>query len=653
VHGLDLAAINPDVRPGDDFFQYANGRWLALTKIPPDRSSLGVFDQLTELTTKRLAELIRATLTASTPSARQIGDYYSAFMDEAAIERLGLQPLQPTLERIEAIGDRRQLARYLGSTLRADVDVLNNTELHTANFLGVWVAKSLTGPPRNLPFLLQGGLVMPDRDYYLDTGEHMAHVRQVYQQYVTELLRLGSTPDAEALAAKVLALEERIARTHESLTDSEDVLKGNNLWMRAEFAQRAPGLDWDDFFAGAGLAEQRQFVVWQPSAVTGMAALVGSEPLPTWKAWLRFHALDHAAPYLPHAFVALHFGFHEKELSGTPELPERWKRAVDATSAALRDAVGQLYVQRYFPPAEKAQVEALVHNLLAAFRTRIDRLQWMTPATRARAKEKLAALRVSIGYPQTWRSYAGLEVKPDEALANEERAELFEYRYRLGQLHRPVDRSEFVMPAQLVNAVNLPALVGLNFPAAILQPPFFDPQRPAVMNYGAIGAIIGHEISHSFDDQGALFDAEGQLHNWWTPQDFAHFRAAAAQLVQQFDHYQPLPGVFVHGQQTLSEDIADLAGLSAAYDAYRLALPGEAPAWHGLSGDKQFFLSFAQSWRQKVREARLRQSIITDGHAPAQYRADTVRNIDAWYGPFDVQPHQDLYLAPEARVRIW
>jgi putative endopeptidase len=395
-------------------------------------------------------------------------------------------------------------------------------------------------------------------------------------------------------------------------------------------------------------------VVWQPSAVSGMAALVASEPLETWKDYLRFHLIERNAAYLPRSFVAEHFEFHEHVLSGTPQLEARWKRAVAETNDALGEAVGKLYVARYFKPAEKARAEAMVRNLLAAFAQRLDRLTWMTPATRAQAKAKLATLKVGVGYPDKWRDYSGLEVIGGDAFGNAERARLFEYRRNLAKLGHPVDRGEWVMNPQLVDAVNLPAMNALNFPAAILQPPYFDPGRDPVMDYGAIGAAIGHEISHSFDDQGALFDASGRLRNWWTPEDLAHFRASGARLVEEFDHYQPFPGVHVHGRQTLSENIADVAGLSVAYDAWRLTLGGKPAAGAGgFSGDQLFFLSFAQSWRQKIREPALRERIVTDGHAPDEYRADTVRNLDAWYDAFSVRSGQHLYLAPVDRVRVW
>jgi len=655
-HGLDFAGMDPSVAPGDDFFRYANGRWLATTEIPADRSSWGVSGQLAELTLQRTAELIRAADAAAAPGteARKIGDYYASYMDAAHIEQLGLTPLAPLLKDVEAIGDRAALARALGATLRADVDVLNNTNLYTENLFGLWVAQDLNDPTRYSPFLLQGGLGMPDRDYYLNPSEKMADIRTRYQAHIAAVLALAHITGGKEKAARIFELERRIAEVHTSRAESEEVLKGNNHWSAEEFPQRAPGLDWPAFFGAAGLGKQQEFVVWQPGAVSGISALTASVPLETWKDYLRFHLIESASGFLPKAFVAEHFAFHQRVLSGTPQQQPRWKRAVEETNAALGEAVGKLYVARYFPPEEKARAEEMVRNLVAAFAVRIDRLDWMAAATRAKAKAKLATLRVGVGYPDHWRDYSGLEVVRGDAFGNGRRAELFEYHHNLAKLSQSVDRGEWAMNPQLVNAVNLPAMNAINFPAAILQPPNFDPQRDPVMDYGAIGAVIGHEISHSFDDQGALFDSTGRLQNWWTKEDFAHFEAAGKRLIEQFDGYHPFPDIHVNGRQTLSENIADVAGLAVSLDAWRLTRHGRPPpSVGGYSGEQLFFLSFAQAWRQKFREPELRRRVVVDGHAPPEFRADTVRNLDAWYDPFKVVPGQRLYLAPPDRVQVW
>ncbi|HEU4539301.1 MAG TPA: M13 family metallopeptidase [Polyangiaceae bacterium] len=655
-HGLDLAGMDRSVRPGNDFFAYANGGWLKRTEIPADRSGYGTGAMLTELTAKRTAELIAEADAKAPPGsdARKVGDYYASYLDEAAAEAKGLAPLQPALDRIAALADAKGLARALGATLRADVDAFNSTDFYTDNVLGLWVAQDLNDPSRYAAFLLQGGLGMPDRSYYVDASPKMAEIRDKYRAHVAATFRLAGAADADAKAKRVFDLELRLARSHATRVESVDVHKGNNHWARRDFAARAPGLDWDAYFEAAGLAKQAEFVVWQPGALTGLAAAARETPLDAWKDYLTFRAIERAAPLLSKAFVDERFAFYGGVLSGTPKLRDRWKRAVDATSEALGEAVGKLYVERYFPASEKARAEAMVKNELAAFARRVERLDWMAPATKQKALAKLKALKVGVGYPDRWRDYGGLEVVRGDAVGNAERASLFEYRRNLAKLGKPVDRGEWAMTPQLVNAVNLPAMNAMNFPAAILQPPNFDPARPAAMDYGAIGTTIGHEISHSFDDQGALFDAAGRLENWWTPEDFAHFREAAAKLVKQYDAYRPFPDASVNGTLTLSENIADVAGLAVAYDAYRLSLNGqEAPVVDGLTGDQQFFLSFSQKWRGKLREPALRQRLLTDSHSPADYRALTARNLDAWYAAFDVKPTDALFLAPPDRVRVW
>ena len=655
--GLDLPGMDLAVPPGESFFAYANGGWEKRTEIPPDRGSYGVGNEVADLTDQRTAALIKAASAAKAPAGselRKIGDCYTSFMDEAAIEARGLRPMAPIFQAIAAIRDRRELARYLGTTLRADVDVLNATRLETPNLFGLWVAQDLDDPTRYAPFLLQGGLGLPERSYYLDPAPGMAEVRAQYLSHVTAMLRLAGEADAPAKAAAVLDLETHMARAHVSREVTGDVLKGNNHWTRADFSRKAPGLDWETYFAAAGLQRPEVFVVWQPSAFTGLSALTAEAPLETWKAYLTFHALQEWSRVLPKAISTQSFSFYGRILSGASQPRERWVLGVAATNRALGEAVGKAYVARHFPLAEKARAQRMVANLIAAFRTRIQQLDWMSPATKAKALAKLATLKVGVGYPDRWRDYRTLKIVAGDAFGNAQRADQFEYRRNLRKLGRPIDRTEWVMTPQTVNAVNLPVMNALNFPAAILQPPYFDPERPVVMDYGAIGAVIGHEISHSFDDSGSLFDATGRLQNWWTPEDLKHFKASTDQLVRQYDAYRPFPDLAIHGRQTLGENIADVAGLAAAYDAYRLTLGGKpAPVVQGFTGDQQFFLSYAQSWREKTREPQLRQQILTDGHAPASYRPATVRNLDAWYDAFPVRPGQALYLAPADRVRIW
>jgi putative endopeptidase len=652
----DLPVVDASVHPGDAFYQYVNGAWLEATEIPADRSSMSDGAVLSEQADQRTREIIQETAQNknATADARKIADFYNAFMDEALIEKLGLKPLELQLREIAGISDRKSLSRVLGHQLRADVDALNSTELYTGNFLGLWVAQDLDDPGRYATFLLQGGLGMPDRDYYLDDSPTTAAIRDKYTPHLAKVMALANIKDADAKAARIFDLEKRMATVHGTRADSNDVVKANNHWSRKDFDTKAPGLDWQEYFAAAGLGKQAEFIVWQPAAVTGLSALVASQPLETWKNYLTVRLIEHASPYLPKAFVDERFEFYSKTLSGTPKPRDRWKRGIAATNAALGDAVGKLYAARYFAPAEKARAEAMVHNLIAAFSRRIDQLDWMSQETKGKAKAKLAVLKIGVGYPDHWIDYSSLDIRAGDALGNALRAELFETHRNLAKLGKPVDRSEWVMTPQTVNAVNLPVMNAMNFPAAILQPPYFDPKRAAVMDYGSIGATIGHEISHSFDDQGAQFDSTGKLHNWWTPEDFAHFKAASQKLAQQYDQYRPFPDLALNGQQVLSENIADLAGLAVTYDAWQMSLNGKAaPVVDGFSGDQQFFMSFAQSWRDKTREPALRQRVITDGHSPDEYRADTVRNLDAWYKAFDVKPGDKLYLSHDQRVRIW
>ncbi len=652
---VDVAGMDRAIRPGDDFYGYANGGWMKATIIPPDRAVYASFTIIEEEVTRRTADLIQAAGKTKAPEgspAALVGAYYDAWMNEEAIEKRGLEPLKADLDAIAAITDAASLARVLGAGLRADVDSLNNTNFHTSRPFGLWVSPDFAHPEKNVGYLLQGGLGMPDRDNYLDTDAKSVELQEKYKAHVVALLKLAGLSDAEARGGRIYDLERKIAGVHGSRADSVDVLKANNPWPLPEFPKRAPGLDWGAYFAAAGLSAQPMLMVWHPSATTGIAALAAKEPLAVWKDYLTFHAINRASPLLPKAFAEEAFRFYGTALSGQEKPRDRWKRAVGAASGDLGDAVGQLYVEKYFPPSSKAQAQAMVENIKAAFGRRIDALTWMSPATREKAKAKVATLYVGVGYPDRWRSYAGLEIRRDDALGNAQRSELFDYRWSLGKLDQPVDKHEWWMTPQTVNAVNLPLQNAMNFPAAILNPPFFFPDGDPVRSYGAIGTVIGHEISHSFDDQGAQFDADGRLANWWTPEDLAHFKEVAARLVAQYDAYEPLPGLHVNGKLTLSENIADVAGVAASYDGYRSAYP-KAPELDGFSGDQRFFIGFGQAWRSKERPEALRSELITDGHAPGQFRADAVRNSDAWYAAFDVKPGQKLYLAPEARIRVW
>jgi putative endopeptidase len=656
-HGVILQDTDRSVKPGDNFFEYSNGEWLKRTEIPPDRGSLSVFSLLNDIAVKRTSQMIEE-IAKSNPAPgsgnRKIADLYNSYIDETGIEAKGQSPIKAHLDEIAAIRSRKDLARVLGQGLRADVDPLNNTNFHTANLFGLWVAPDFSDSDHYTAYLLQGGIELPDREYYLSDSEHMQSLRKQYQAHVAAMLKLAGFSDSDARAQRVLELEHGIAEKHWSLAEDQDVHKANNPWKQSDFAVKAPGLEWKEFFHAAGLDKQANFIVWQPSAIAGESALIASSPIETWKDLLSYHLIEQYGGILPKAFADERFDFFGKTLFGTPQQTPRWQRAVNNVNFALGDEVGKAYAQRYFPPEAKAQVQTMVASIIAAFHKRIDALNWMTPATKAEAKAKLDALYVGIGYPETWEDYSGLEIKPDDIFGNLWRRNVFEYHRWVNQLGKTVDRHEWCMTPQTVNAVNLPLQNALNFPAAILAPPFFDPDAPYPYNYGAIGSIIGHEVSHTFDSEGSAFDAKGALRNWWTEADLEHFDGSTAKLVAQYDSYHPFPDLSLNGKQTLAENIADLGGLAAAYDAYRTTLATKPVSdQDGFTPDQQFFLGYGQSRRGKSRPAALRQQVMTDPHSPSEYRTDMVRNIDAWYQAFDVQAGEQLYLAPPDRVTIW
>jgi putative endopeptidase len=661
--GISIPNMDPAVRPGDDFYLYANGGYIKRTQLPADRASIGVFSVLADRSFKQVASIIEDATKSNAPAGsdeRKIADLYRSFMNEEAIESHGLATLKPHLAFIDTIQTRRDLANALGLSIRADVDALNATNFDTPNIFGLWVAPSFNDPDHYAPYLLQGGLELPNRDYYLSDSDSMKEIRAKYLTHIAAMFRLAGGTDTtganspDARAARVLALETAIAKVQLSLADSENIQKANNPWHPADFTAKAPGLDWPEFFRAAGLDKQPVFIVWQPSAFTGEAALVASEPIDAWKDLLAYHLIANYPAATSKALAAESFSFFGTTLTGATQRRPRDFRGDVLVSNTLGDAVGQIYVKHYFSPEAKAQADAIVANLLAAFRVRLENITWMAPATKKEAIAKLGTLKVGIGYPDHWRSYAALNITPDNLFNNLWNASLFDYHYSLSRIGQSTDRKEWCMTPQTVNAVNLPLDNGLNFPAAILQPPFFDPAGPPAHNYGAIGTVIGHEISHTFDSEGAAFDSQGRVRNWWTPEDLAHFEAVTAALAAQYDTYSPFPGVHVNGRQTLGENIADVAGLAAAFDAFHASLKGNAaPKVADFTGDQQFFIAFGQNWGSITRDAALRQEILTDPHAPGEYRALTVRNEDGWYKAFDIQPTDKLYLAPKDRVRIW
>lgn len=654
--GIDQAAMDKTVKPGDDFYGYANGTWMREATIPADKAQVGAFQSARQRTEEQLVRLVDDIAkgdAAPDSDPGRIKTYYTAYLDARAIDAAGLAPVQPDLQRFAAIASLSDLSRVLGAQLRADVDPFNSTDFQTEHLFGLFVTQSLSGSGV-LPYLLQGGLGLPGREYYLSSAPRMVAIRAKYLTYVTDLLGAAGQPDPAAKAARIVALETRIAQAHATAELSADMRSGATEWERADFARKAPGIDWDAFFAAAGLGRQERFVAYHAGAIARLSALVAREPLATWQDWLVFHQLNANADVLPGRLDQLHFAFYGTVVEGRTAQRTRQQRAIDALNEALGEPLGKLYVEQHFPPGAKAEISGMVDAIKQAFAARITRLDWMAPETRDEALAKVRSIVVGVGYPDRWRDYSGLSLQPGQAYANRQAAELFRTRQQLGKLGRPLDRGEWWMNPQLVNAVNLPVQNALNFPAAILQKPFFDPGADPAFNYGAIGAVIGHEISHSFDNSGAAFDSTGKLRNWWTDADLARFRRNSRVLVLQYNAYRPFPDLALKGDLELGENMADVAGLAAAYDAYRASLKGkEPPVIEGFTGDQRFFIAFAQAWQAKLREEMLRARIATDGHAPAAYRALTVRNIDAWYRAFDVQPGDRLYLPESKRARIW
>ncbi len=654
--GIDPAMMDKTVKPGDDFYGYADGNWMKTTQIPADRSSVGGFFIASETTDKQLVGLIadisKSSAAANTDEGR-IRNFYNAYLDTAKIDAAGMAPVKPDLDKIAAITDTKGLATMLGAQTRSDVDPLNATNFSTPHLFGVFVSQALAGG-EVMPYLLQGGLGMPEREYYLSPDAKMAGLRTKYRTYIEDVFNAAGVPDAAVRAQRVYDLEMKIAAAHETRGQSEDLKSAAQIWSKSDFAAKAPGLDWDAFFTAAQLGNQQKFDAYHADAIPKLAALVGSQPLDAWKDWLTFHQIDANSDVLPSKTDALHFAFFGTALQGTTQPRPRDKRALAAVNVWLGDALGKLYIDKFFPASAKTEIQGMVGNIKDALGKRIAALDWMAPATKQEALAKVKTIEVGVGYPDKWSDYSGLTVSPDNAYANKQAASATNYTQQLAKIGKPLDKREWWMTAQLVNAVNLPVQNALNFPAAILQRPFFDAAADPASNYGAVGAVIGHEISHSFDNGGALFDSTGKMRNWWTDADLKKFDASGKALADQYDTYQPFPGVHVQGKLTLAENIADVAGLSAAYDAYHASLAGKAaPVIGDYTGDQRFFIAYAQTWATKTRDEALRGRIATDGHAPGQYRALTVRNLDAWYTAFDVKPGDKLYLPPESRVKVW
>ena len=638
--GFDTAGMDTSAAPGDNFYQYANGTWAKNTPIPADKSNYGMFIVLDDLSTERTKQIIEGQ--AADPNSK-IGNAYQSFMDEAAIEAKGLAPFEPWLNQIRGVKARGDLP-----ALYAEADLLAIATPFT-----MYIGQDRKQSDRYALNVLQGGLGMPDRDYYLSKDPKLAETKAKYLQHLTNLLSLAGEANAAARAKAILDLETKIAAVHWTKVESRNADKTYNKFTLAEVRQMSPGFDFPAQIKAEG-ANVDYVIVFQPSAFKGITSLLGSAPLGVLKDQILVRSLDAYSPYLPKKFDEESFAFNGTVLNGTPEQEARWKRAVDFTTGVMGDDVSKLYVDRFFPPETKAAADALVKNIIGAMDRRIDQLEWMSAETKARAHAKLAAFTPKIGYPSQWRDMSSLVIDRGDVLGNAMRSNRFEAAYQVGHLGEPIRRWEWGMTPMTINAYANPTMVEIVFPAAILQPPFFDPHGDPAVNYGGIGAVIGHELSHHFDDQGAKYDLHGNLVNWWTPADAQNFQSRLDKLEQQYNAYEPLPGMHIIGKLTMGENVADLAGLTVAHDAYLASLGGkDPPVIDGTTGDQRFYLGWAQVWRRNYREPNLRQRLLTDPHSPSEQRAAIVRNMDPWYQAFSVQPGQKLYLQPADRVRIW
>lgn len=645
--GFNLDGRDTSVAPGDDFFRHANGRAVDAIEIPADRTNYGSFPLLRELSDNRLKATIqglaaRADLAPGSDEAK-VADLYRSFMDEARIETLDAQPLQPYLAAIRAATTHEALARYMGTTQGR----------FGRSFTGVFIDADAKAPDRYTTYMTQGGLGLPTRDYYLSAD--YADKKEKYQAYVAQMLEMIGWSDPASTAADIVALETRIAEAHWTPEQSRNRDATYNAMTPAELAVYAPGFDWSSYLDEMGLGAVERVVIRQNTAFPKIAAIYADTPVATLQAWEAFHTADQAAPYLSKRFSDAQWGFRARDLSGQPAQRSREKRAISFAEGGLGEALGRIYVAEYFPPESKAKMEELVANLRTALAGRIRQLDWMSEETKLAALDKLSKFTVKIGYPNKWRDYSGLEVRADDLVGNNERIGRFNWEFEVNRMNGPVDRDEWGMTPQTVNAYYNSTLNEIVFPAAILQPPFFDPEADPAVNYGGIGGVIGHEIGHGFDDQGRKSDGEGVLRDWWTPQDATNFDARAQRLGAQYGEYEPLPGYKVRPGLTMGENIGDLAGITLGLEAYRLSLHGQpAPVLDGVTGDQRVFYGWAQVWASKYRDDAVKQQVATDPHSPAPFRViGPLRNLDAWYDAFGVKEGQTYYLAPEDRVRLW
>jgi len=645
--GLDLTAGDPSVRPGDDFFRYANGRWFDSTEIPADRTRWGTFDMLRDKSDRDQRVIIEEVALAGGPAGsnrRKIADIYNSYLNQDAITAQGLAPLQADIAIINSARTHADIARLIA---RPDLPV--------SGPISVFPALDGRNPERYVTTIAHDGLGLPEREYYRRTDGDFPGIRTQYVAHIERMLRLAEQTDPAGKAAAIMALETQIAERHWTIADRRQRDRTFNSMTRAQLQTLAPNYPWSACIEATGMGAYNDVLVRELSAMAPLADLFVATPVETWRAYLVWQLVNNTADVLPRAFDDANFDFFGRVLNGQPAPRERWKRSIDAVNGAMGEAVGELYVQRHFSPDAKSQMLDLVENLRRAYGQRIDQLPWMSAETRVAAREKLALFLPRIGYPDRWRDYSALDVRAGDAYGNSKRANIFQAAYAVDRMSRPVDRGEWNMTPQTVNASYNFVMNVITFPAAILQAPFFDPNADPAVNYGAIGGVIGHEMGHGFDDQGAKSDGRGQLRDWWNADDVARFNALTARLVAQYDQFSPLPGINVNGRLTLGENIGDNGGLQVAYHAYQLSLGGRpAPVLGGLTGDQRFFLGWAQAWRAKSRDEALRNQVLTDSHSPAIYRCNgTVRNMDSWYAAFGVQQGQSLYLPPADRVTIW
>jgi putative endopeptidase len=648
--GVDLSAMDKSVKPGDDFFMYANGNWFKTAQIPPDRASTGSFQNLRILSEKRMQE-IAASLDAKpydqlSAEEKKLRDLYDAYVDQAALDAKGIAAAKPDLDMLAGLKTREDVAAVLG-----------DPKLGLDSPINFGIGINDKNPNAYSINLGQGGLGMPDRDYYLRDDAELAKTRDAYKKHMADMFKMAGIADGEKRADAVYALEHKLAEADWANADRRDEDKVYNPMTYAELKALAPQMPWDALFSRSGLKmdANRQVIVAEKSAFPKLAAIFAETPVETWRDYLTVHYLHTYAPYLPKAFDDADFAFYGTVLQGNSQQLPRGARAAHLLDGAMGEALGKIYVAKYFPPEAKAKAVELVHNLLKAYEADIQTLDWMSPATKAKAEEKIRKFTIKIGYPDHWRDYSALTIKRDDLIGDIQRANAFEWNRESKRIDKPTDKTEWGMSPPTVNAYNNSQWNEIVFPAAIMQPPFFDPNADDAVNYGGIGAVIGHEISHGFDDQGSKFDADGSFNNWWTPEDLKVFQAKTAALGKQYDSYEPLPGIHVNGAFTMGENVADNAGIAISLKAYHISLGGKpAPVLDGFTGDQRFYLSFGQIWRGKLRDGALRSQLLSNEHSPPMQRAiGATRNQNEWYAAFDVKPGDKYYLPPDQRVHFW